>query len=161
MKLHKTKIITQQGFTLLEAMVALLIFSVGLLGLAGMQAAAIRNNKGALDRTVAIQASYDMAEHIRSNRGGFAAGNYDNLQAGSVGCDPCGGGDPIQDQQFRIWEATIQQELPGAFGRVTTDGAGSVNVTIFWDGDRTGAAGTGCNPANPADLRCITLTVLP
>lgn len=69
----------QQGFTLLEVMVALLIFSVGLLGLAGMQMAGMQSNHGAMLRTLAIQQAYDMADRIRSNRAGFNSGLYNNI----------------------------------------------------------------------------------
>ncbi|VAW91552.1 hypothetical protein MNBD_GAMMA21-1082 [hydrothermal vent metagenome] len=55
------------GFTLLEVMIALVIFSIGLLGLAGMQAAGIRNNQISYTRTVATQLAYDMADRIRNN----------------------------------------------------------------------------------------------
>ena len=153
---------TQQGFTLLEAMVALLIFSVGLLGLAGMQAAGIGQNKAALDRTVATQLSYDMAEQVRSNRAGYSAGNYNNLTNTTVTCDPCGSSDSIQAQQFRNWFTALSSELPSGQGRVTSGGPGlPVIITVFWDGDRTGATGTGCNPAVATDLRCTISTVLP
>jgi type IV pilus assembly protein PilV len=58
---------TISGFTLLEVMVALLVFSIGLLGLAGLQASSLQNNKTADMRSVAIIAAHDMAERIRAN----------------------------------------------------------------------------------------------
>lgn len=57
------------GFTLLEVMIAMVIFSIGLLGLAGMQSAGIRNNQVSYARTIATQLAYDMADRIRNNPG--------------------------------------------------------------------------------------------
>ena len=42
-----------RGFTLLETMIALVIFSIGLLGLAGLQATSIKFNQSAYLRTQA------------------------------------------------------------------------------------------------------------
>ncbi|HID48830.1 MAG TPA: type IV pilus modification protein PilV, partial [Chromatiales bacterium] len=68
-----------RGFTLLEVMIALVIFSIGLLGLAGLQARGLQSNTTAQYRTTAMILAYDMADRIRANSTGVAAGNYDDL----------------------------------------------------------------------------------
>ena len=65
----------QRGFTLLEVMIALLIFSIGLLGLAGLQAGGLRSNNQAQLRTIAVIQAYDMADRIRANPRGVADGD--------------------------------------------------------------------------------------
>jgi len=86
-----------RGFTLLEILVAIVVLSIGLLGLAGLQVVSLNNNQTAYYRSVATQQAYDMADRMRANLAGIAAGNYDNLTAtlpadpgciasGSVGC---------------------------------------------------------------------------
>ena len=64
---------TQSGFTLLEVMVAIVVLSLGLLGLAGLQAASLRNNQAAYYRGIATQQTYDMADRIRANLAGARA----------------------------------------------------------------------------------------
>ncbi len=55
----------QKGFTLLEAMIALVILSVGLLGVAGLQSLGLQMNSDAMQRTQASIISYDIAEKMR------------------------------------------------------------------------------------------------
>lgn len=130
----------QSGFTLIEAMIAMLIFSVGLLGLAGMQMSGLQNNHKSLMRTHAIQYSYDMADSIRARI------NNANPLADVAG-----------------WNVKLAADLPSGQGQVVRNLliTGGFDITIFWDENRTGAVGLNCNPANPADLRCLTMTVVP
>ena len=55
------------GFTLIEALIALLIVMIGLLGVAGMQALAIHNSTQAHIRTLASLDAHSLASVIRSN----------------------------------------------------------------------------------------------
>ena len=64
------------GFTLLEVMVAVFIISIGLLGIAALQIAAVKNNHTANIRTKASQLIYNLADRIRANIDGAIAGNY-------------------------------------------------------------------------------------
>lgn len=57
------------GFTLLEALISILILAVGLLGLAGLYVAGAQYNKSANLRTFATQQAYDMADRMRVNIG--------------------------------------------------------------------------------------------
>ena len=57
------------GFTLLEALVAVLILAVGLLGLAGLYVAGMQNTRSANLRTLATLQAYDMADRMRANIG--------------------------------------------------------------------------------------------
>ena len=60
-----------RGFTMLEALISLLILSFGLLGIAGLYIAGVQNNKSASLRTIATQQSYDMADRMRANLAGL------------------------------------------------------------------------------------------
>lgn len=57
----------KSGFTLIEVLVAMLVLSLGLLGLAGIQARSLKNNVSAYNRAQATQLTYDMADRIRAN----------------------------------------------------------------------------------------------
>jgi type IV pilus assembly protein PilV len=57
-----------RGFTLLEVLVAVLVLSIGLLGLAGLQAASLRNNHSGYLRSQATILAYDYIDRMRANR---------------------------------------------------------------------------------------------
>ncbi|BCR04649.1 type IV pilin PilV [Desulfuromonas versatilis] len=57
------------GFSLVEAMVAMVVLSIGLLGVAGLQARALSDGTGAAMRSQAALYAYDIAERMRANRG--------------------------------------------------------------------------------------------
>jgi type IV pilus assembly protein PilV len=59
------------GFSIVEALVALVILSVGMLGIAGLYLESLRSNRTAGSRTVAVQLVNDMADRIRANRAGL------------------------------------------------------------------------------------------
>jgi type IV pilus assembly protein PilV len=151
---HRPKL---QGFTLLEIMVALLVSSIGLLGLAGMQATAIANTQVSRMRSiVALQAS-SLAAAMHGNRAfwtygsplnGFATAgttitDYTNtLQMNPSSCIfssvPSGTGcTPVQLASFDVqtWAASMSRLLPGYSSIVactTTSKPFSCNLTIVW-----------------------------
>ena len=58
------------GFTLIEVLVALVVMSVGLLGLALLQQNAVAFNRDAYLASQATVLAYDIADRIRGNRSG-------------------------------------------------------------------------------------------
>lgn len=67
----------QSGFTLLEVLVALLILSIGLLGLAALQTVSLQFNTGSYARTQATLVAYEIIERMRANPTATKAGLYD------------------------------------------------------------------------------------
>ncbi|MDH4383537.1 MAG: type IV pilus modification protein PilV [Gammaproteobacteria bacterium] len=65
-----------RGFTLIEVLVALAIFTIGLLGIAGLQVAGMRFTQGAQLRSVATIQAENMADRMRANRVGVLNGFY-------------------------------------------------------------------------------------
>jgi len=57
----------QRGFSLLELLVALLVFSIGMLAVAGLQSVSKQANFESLQRTTASQIAYGLLEDIRTN----------------------------------------------------------------------------------------------
>jgi len=57
----------QQGFTIIEVLVTLLILSVGLLGVAGMQVQGMRSGSLATQRLAVVMKAQEIAERIRIN----------------------------------------------------------------------------------------------
>lgn len=57
----------QRGFSLLEALVSIVILSFGLLGVAGLQASSLKYSRDARNQSVAVNLARELAEMIRSN----------------------------------------------------------------------------------------------
>ena len=132
------------GFTLLEVLIALVIFSFGLLALAALMAKGLQYNTSALHRSYASMQAYDMADRMRANQIGITDNNY-NLISGA-GTDPAcitTGCTAAQMAQYDgwAWNSTNAALLPSGSGSVTTDGT-TYTITVTWDDDRDGVADT-------------------
>ncbi len=128
------------GFTLLEVLIALVIFSFGLLALAALMAKGLQYNTSALHRSYASAQAYDIADRMRANRLGITAGNYDSISG--IGSDPgciATGCTPAQMAQYDgwAWNSANAALLPSGSGSVTTDGT-TYTITVTWDDDRDG-----------------------
>jgi type IV pilus assembly protein PilV len=121
------------GFTLIEALVALLALSIGLLGIAGLQLTGLRSNLSSSYRSQATYLSYDIIDRMRANRSPAALALYDNTGYGAV---PSVGGLPEQD--LTEWKAALAATLPLGDGSVdVTDAARrEVTITVRWDDAR-------------------------
>lgn len=70
------------GFTLLEVLVALLVFSIGFLGLAALQTLSLRFTHQSYERTQAALQAYEIIDRMRANREGLD--NYTPVPAGAT-----------------------------------------------------------------------------
>jgi len=123
----------ERGVSLIEVLIAVLIFSIGLLGLAGLLVMSTRSNHIAYLRTQATFLANNMAERMSANPTGVWNGDYNNgsypVGAGSVSCSldsPCS---PTQlatyDQQ--AWSQQLQTFLPNPTASITCSGVTSVS----------------------------------
>lgn len=121
-----------RGFTLVEALVALLALSIGLLGVAGLQLTGLRSNVSAAWRTQATYLSYDILDRIRANRDARTA--YATVYGATSVCD----GTSVTICDLAQWKANLAAVLPGGDGAVTVGGTDNtvVTVTIRWNDSR-------------------------
>ncbi len=111
----------QSGVALLEALVGILIFSIGILALMGLQAQSIRNTVEAKYRNEAAYLANQIIGQMWVDRSNLAA--YDT-----------GGG---ANQNMLNWRAQVANTLPrvvaGGANTPTIDvAANQVTVTVFW-----------------------------
>lgn len=157
MYLNKSR---QQGLTLVESMVALLIISVGLLGIAALQLTAMQQNSSALHQSKAVWAGYAMADRIRANNIRFS--DYSGIDTNAAYAQDCMGSTCNSNQlviaDAAEWTDTVR-DLPGGRGQVTGN-ANRLIVTVMWDDEGTGANGTGCSGNAQVDLTCYSVTLV-
>ncbi len=79
----------QQGFTLLEILIALVIFSVGLLGIAGLQMTGMKQTHNSHLRSVATTQVMDLADRMRANMAGVEANNYGDYASYAMDYSAC------------------------------------------------------------------------
>ncbi len=150
------------GFSMMEVLVTVVVLSIGLLGLAGLQSTALRNNHSAYHRSQAAILAEDMADRIRANLSGFTSGYYDGTAAENTSCLSTAGcsSQAMARHDTWEWQQNLADTLPNGQGTVATNGD-RATITVMWDDARTGATGTGCNPNNANDMLCYQLIVEP
>ncbi len=67
---------TQEGFNLIEVMIAIFVLAIGLLGMASIQLTGLRSNQSAYFRTQASILAYDIADRMRANSAQALATGY-------------------------------------------------------------------------------------
>ena len=153
------------GFTLLEVMISMVIFSVGMLGLAGIQAIALKNNNTAYMRTIAMQQAYNMTDLLRSSTDfdGVVDSTFNTITS-ALGTAPTAcfvdnntttcTTTQIAASDIYHWKNRMQSEMPSGRGKVTFDAAtGVFTITIMWDEKRSGVTGESCS-GGATDLKC-------
>ena len=103
----------QGGFTLVEVLVALLVLSIGMLGIAALYLESLRASRQALVRTEAVTLASSIADRIRSNRN--PVNNYD---CGGT-CDAGEGGNAIAIDDLNTWRTAVGATLPEGAAAIT------------------------------------------
>ena len=119
----------QRGFSLLEVLVALLVVSIGLLGLAGLTAASIKNNQSAYQRSVASWLAYDILDRMRANSAAAQLGGY-NI---AYGAPSAGAGMALTD--LTEWKQQLAASLPSGDGEIVLAG-GVSTIRVRWNDTR-------------------------
>ena len=125
-----------RGFTLLEVMIAILVFSFGLLGLGLLESLSVKTTQSSSFRSQATAMANSILDSMRANRTDVLAGNY-YTDFSSVTCastDPTGSTTAARD--LAVWKNLIACTLPGGLGQVHFPGGNQVEVDIAWTDSR-------------------------
>lgn len=124
-----------QGFTLIEVMVAIVVLSIGLLGLAGLMASSLKNSHSAYLRTQATWFAYDALDRMRANRAVALAKGYDLALATAPG------GAGLAAADLSELDTAIAGTLPEGDGSIeVTSATRAVTIIIQWN-DTRGTSG--------------------
>lgn len=134
----------QQGASLLEVLIAIVIMSFGLLAMGGLAAASLQYGKMAQFQTVAVQLASDYADRMRSNTDGFTVNRYNKTTvyssatsaitvptcATSTKCSP----EELGDIDKAEWRNSLRTGLPGGDAYVLrdVDNPLAVDIWVMW-----------------------------
>lgn len=132
MNMKRTKI-RQSGVVILEALIAILIFSMGILALVGMQATSINNVADAKYRSTAgfladqiVGTVWATRQNTGANASNVIAANPDPTFA----CNPCGAANG--NTYTQAWAVSgVAANLPLGTSVIAISGA-AVTVTVRW-----------------------------
>jgi type IV pilus assembly protein PilV len=131
------------GFTLIETMIAIVVFSFGLLAIAGVMTVAVKSNHNGYMRSQASFLASSMLDTMRRNIRAVWAGSYDGTVSGysdvnsmcqSAGCTF----NQLAARDLQFWSNTITQILPNSTGEISCvagsaflDTAGPINAPFY------------------------------
>jgi type IV pilus assembly protein PilV len=133
-----------RGFTMVEALVALVVLAIGLLGIAALYLDSLRAGRTAIYRTQAVNLAADLADRLRANRTAILGYEADFAlvidPATLPACSevaPCADAD-LALRDLGLWKAAVAQQLPGGEGQVevtapaVADDPAAYVITVRW-----------------------------
>ncbi|UTH76164.1 type IV pilus modification protein PilV [Chromobacterium sp. IIBBL 290-4] len=140
----------EKGFTMLEALIALLVLAMGVLAAVAVILNAERASSSSYLRQMANQYAYDMVDRMRANSAEVSAGAYDmasgaaasTFQSNCVSTVCTASGTAAFDKYQ--WLTDLQNNLPGGTGSIyqPASGTSTERVVQVWWTDGTQASGS-------------------
>ena len=125
-----------KGFSLVEVLIALVIMSVGMLGIAGLYVHSMQAGRTSLFRHHAVTLAGDIADRIRANpraAGAYAGiGQNNNCVAGGINCTPA----QMASNDIFLWQQQAQDTLPAGVVNIVFDNAvvpPTYQITVQWN----------------------------
>ena len=129
---HKIALRREKGFSMLEVLIALAVFSISLLGLALMQQTSMQGLTGSSQLTDAVFLAEDIADRIRANRShALSSTTYDSL--GNAADADCVSGcteAQVAAKDLSDWQGALT--AAGATGVIVRSGD-SFLITVNWN----------------------------
>ncbi|MFN3957349.1 MAG: type IV pilus modification protein PilV [Tepidimonas ignava] len=126
----------QQGAGLIEIMVAVLVFSIGLIGIVRLQVGAMRDAQGAYMSNQAAVLAYAMLDALRADRQAATSGSYNLSKTCDASTISLANG--LAQDTWSTWLLGIKATLgdhAGSCGEVSCSGT-ACTVRVYWDDTR-------------------------
>lgn len=159
-----------KGLGMTEVLISMLILSVGMLGMAGLQIRGLQASHDSYYRTQAVTLVQDMADRMRTNLGNIGSyvmdsttTDYDRPACLDDNDNPCAADDMDEVDAYFWLNLAEPSSVPSLLllgqGNVTDNGDNTFTITVMWDDDRQGTD-TDCGAAADA-LTCYSMTFTP
>lgn len=136
----------QTGAGMIEVLVAIVILSIGLLGLAGLQTAGLKSNQSASFRSTASILAYSILDSMRANRTSAGEGSYNHSFPEDVSTETetaiAAEAEAAAEVEAEVpgdvqaWLNELALRLPAGNGAIDIDADNKVTITIQWDDSR-------------------------
>ena len=145
-RMHASRHSEQSGVGLIEVLVAVLILSIGVLGMAALQATSLSTNNSAMMRSMSTIDSYSIIDAMRADLSNATAGNY-NTGGTPLKANACGtatAGDLVSAQKT-AWCNQLGTDLgktATTTGAIDCAATGACTITVTFDDSRAGLGGS-------------------
>lgn len=132
--------VRQQGASLVEVLVAILVLSIGLMGMAGLQSRTLKGNHSAQQRSEAVLLTHFIFDAMRANLSAAHNGSYALTRT----CSTPSTATSLIENDHRAWMQAMKKSLGdvsstcGSLAFDTT--SGTYTVTLEWDDSRAGGS---------------------
>lgn len=154
-----------RGFSMIELLVALMVLSIGMLGIAALMVTSMRNAQSANQRTQAVNLAYEITDVIRANLNNamyyHSVGFNDPATACTQATRPASTY-PVASESYQLdlqrWARDLCYQLPNGRGNVTVTPSTAVvaatgapyktyaiAVSVCWDDVRDAAGASDCD----------------
>lgn len=120
------------GFSMVETLVALVVLSVGMLGMAALYVTTLQSGTSAISRMQAVSLASDLADRIRANPAGADyTGTGTSKDCMTAACSAT----DMAANDIYTWKQQIANELPGTASGSVDYAAGTPStytITINW-----------------------------
>jgi type IV pilus assembly protein PilV len=151
----------QRGIGMIEVLIAVLVVSIGFLGMAALQAKALSTNNSAMARSMATVASYSILDAMRTDLTSAEAGNY-NKTVTADACPAVVAGN-LSSVQLNSWCAALGDALgavASTSGKIKCGNTGSCIITIQYDDSRGVASAASTSSVGSSTQKVTTEAVL-
>lgn len=122
------------GSVLIEAMITIVVVSLGLLTVAGLLINSLKGNASAVSRTQAMMLTEDILDRMRANRNVALVSTSPYNLAITANTPALGSNPTVATQDLKFWRDSLAASLPSGTGGIAVNGTtGLVTVTITWD----------------------------
>jgi type IV pilus assembly protein PilV len=121
------------GFSLIEALVAITIFSFGILGLIGLESLALKSAGDAQFRAEAAYLANQIISQIWTDRSNITSYKYNDTVAANCTFSGSAGNTATTN-----WMTDVSNALPSALGSVSVGTGNTVTVRICWNMPNSG-----------------------
>jgi type IV pilus assembly protein PilV len=145
---------SQRGVGLIEVLIALLVLSVGMLGMAGLQMWSLKYNQSAMERGMAVVQTHSIVDAMRADRAAASRGDF-NIALDAQAPN----GTTFAQRSLRTWRSSLATALGS-----TATGAVACNdtrctISVRWDDTRAAYREPAADGNTPPLLQVVTTVV--
>lgn len=137
----RTSVHRESGVAMIEVLIAIIVISFGLLGVAGLQLAGIKSSQTSNLRSIATAQAYDIADRMRNNMAAVQSKLYDDVKgpipsipscanpfSAAAGCSAA----DMATYDVYAWLTANAQLLPGGSGTVKMVDTRVFDIAVRW-----------------------------